>query len=285
MSSHTSADKQPSSKAAAVRRTTSFAHRAALAAATMETQSSSVAAVLLFTDEMESYHRNVQMLHYDYAFDVWEESKLDAITFSVGASHPMLNGGSMVTTVLESIYAHGSVSAREHAILDPMERRRKRNILRHLPAIDFTFGIQNIFIPPESCSYTDDGQTRSLPQVDGGRLMVRLLGGIEEEQDYMASSRSSMSMNGKDGPVETPVSAGIKLVADFGVSSISLNNETNVKEFPELEIYEGAKLRSQTSGKLGGAIKCHLRPQKLASSLTSTGPNIFNPLEVRVESA
>ena len=262
----------PGSKAAAVRRTGSFAHRAALAGPTGP--ESSVAAILLFADEIESYHRGMPMLRYDYAFDISEDSKVDAITFSVGASHPMLNGGSMVTTILESIYAHGSVSARESAILDPMERRRKRNILRHLPAIDFTFGIQEIFIPPESCSYTDDGQTRSLPQLDGGRLMVRLLGGIEHEKDNI-SGRADAT----DDAASTPVADGIKLLADFGVSNIVLNNETNIKEFPELEIFEGAKLRSLTSGKLGGGIKCHLRPQKLSSSLTSTGPNIFNPLE------
>ena len=260
------------SKAAAVRRTGSFAHRAALAGPT--DPESSVAAILLFADEIESYHRGMPMLRYDYAFDVSEDSKLDAVTFSVGASHPMLNGGSMVTTILESIYAYGSVSARDSAILDPMERRRKRNILRHLPAIDFTFGIQEIFIPPESFSYTDDGQTRSLPQLDGGRLMVRLLGGIEQENDNV-----SVPPNGSGDSTATPVSDGIKLVADFGVSYICLNNETDIKEFPELDIFEGAKLRSLTSGKLGGGVKCHLRPQKLSSSLTSTGPNIFNPLE------
>ena len=38
----------------------------------------------------------------------------------VGADHPMLNGGSMVTTILESIYARGSVTARQHAVLDPL---------------------------------------------------------------------------------------------------------------------------------------------------------------------
>ena len=69
------------------------------------------------------------MLQYDYAFDISEDSKVDALTLSVGANHPMLNGGSMVTTILESIHARGSVTARQHAVLDPKERMRKRSIL------------------------------------------------------------------------------------------------------------------------------------------------------------
>ena len=38
----------------------------------------------------------------------------------IRADDPMLNGGSMVTTILESIYARGSVTARQHAVLDPL---------------------------------------------------------------------------------------------------------------------------------------------------------------------
>lgn len=259
----------------AIRRSASFAHRAALASAN---ETPSVAEIFLFPDDTEAFHRDHSMLQYDYAFDISEDSKLDALTFSVGANHPMLNGGSMVTTILESIYAFGSVSARKHAVLDPMERKRKRNILRHLPAIDFTFGIQNSYIPPESHSYTDDGQARSLPAMEGGRIMVRFLGGIQEEkkeQEIILMPTGDIRMSES----ESPVAEGIKVVADVGFSSIVLNSETSMKEFPELEIFEGAKLRALTSGKLGGYIKCHLRPQKLASSLSTTGPNIFNPLE------
>lgn len=91
------------------RRASSF-HRAALAGVT---ESPSVAAVLLFPDETETFHREYRMLQYDYAFDISEDSQVDALTFSVGANHPMLNGGSMVTTILESIYARGSVTARQ----------------------------------------------------------------------------------------------------------------------------------------------------------------------------
>jgi hypothetical protein len=113
------------------RRTASFAHRAALAGTT---DAPSAASILLFPEKTESLHGQNRLLQYDYAFDVSEDSKIDAITMSVGATHPMLNGGSMVTTILESIYAFGSVTARDNAALDPIERRRKRNILRHLPA-------------------------------------------------------------------------------------------------------------------------------------------------------
>jgi hypothetical protein len=265
-----SAQAAANSSAAVIRRpSSSFVHRAALAGTT---DSPSVAAILFFTKENESsFHHEYRMLQYDYAFDISEDSKLDAMTFSVGASHPMLNGGNMVTTILESIYAFGSVTAREHATLDPVERRRKRNVLRHLPAVDFTLGIQNSYIPPESMSYTDDGQTKTLPEMDGGRIMVRFLGGIEEGHQTAGGPEGSSP--------ETPVSEGIKVIADFGFSSIVMSSESRVNEFPELEIFEGAKLRNLTAGRLSGSIKCHLRPQQLMSKVSTTGPNIFNPLE------
>ena len=60
----------------------------------LETEDSpSVAAILLFPDETSSFHNEQRMLQYDYVFDVFEDSKVDAITVSIGASHPMLNGG------------------------------------------------------------------------------------------------------------------------------------------------------------------------------------------------
>lgn len=261
------------------RRAASFAHRAALAGAT---ETPSVASLLLFPDEMEYLHADRRMLEYDYAFDVSDDSRLDAITFSVGASHPMLNGGSMVTTILESLYAHGSISAREKAVLDPLERRQKRNILRHLPAIDLTFGIQNSFIPPESHSYTNDGLTKTLPKMSGGRIMVRMLGGIRQEEVDQDGGYMDIGMpldTSQSAEHEETVADGIKVFADIGISSIVLNSETSVKEFPELDIFEGTKLRTLTSGKMGGTIHCHLRPQKTVPSMSTTGPNIFNPLE------
>ena len=257
-----------------------YAHRAALAGAAGE--SPTVAAMLLFPEQFESFHQDTRLLQYDYAFDS-ADSRIDAITFSVGATHPMLNGGSMVTTILESIYASGSVTARENATLDPIERKRKRDILKHLPAVDFTFGVQNGFIPPESDSYMDDGQTRTLPKMDGARLMVQILGGIEQPNGNKEEKSVVMETDGGFGKgdikVESSVEEGIKVIADFGVSSIVLESETSVKEFPELEIYEGTKLRAFTSGKLGGNVNCHLKPQKLAPAVTTTGPNLFNPLE------
>ncbi|KAL3921557.1 MAG: hypothetical protein SGILL_002686 [Bacillariaceae sp.] len=265
------------------RRSAAFAHRAALAGSE---DSPSAAALLLFPEKVESLHGQSRLLQYDYAFDVSEDSKVDAITFSIGATHPMLNGGSMVTTILESIYAFGSVTARENAALDPLERRRKRNVLRHLPAIDFSFGVQNGFIPPESSSYTDDGQTRSLPEMDGARLRVRFLGGIEkanenkQEDDSVGMSIDFVPHEDSGTVAETPVKEGIKVIGDFGVSNLVLNSETYVKEFPELDIFEGTKLRAFTSAKLGGNVQCHLRPQRQHAAIrSSAGPNIFNPLE------
>ena len=251
------------------RKTNSFTYHPDLA--TFE-DSPSVATLLLFPDDAAAYHRDLRLVQYDYAFDVSDDTRLDAVTLSVGASHPMLNGGHMITTMLESIYAHGSLTARAGALFDPYEHRRKRNILLHLPAVDFSFGIQNIFIPPESMSYSDDGQTRCIPEMEGGRMTVRLLGGMGDEE------------NKKDGDSDVsnaikPVKEGIKVVADLGIGSFTMTNETDVKEFPELDIFEGAKLRSLLAGAMSGSLSSHLKPQKLSSTVTSTGPNIFNPLE------
>jgi hypothetical protein len=238
-------------------------------------ESPSVAAILMSTDETtttSSFHDDLCLLQYDYVFDVHDNSKIDAITVSVGATHPMLDGGTMVTTILDSIYAYGSVSARENAILDPKEMNRKRNILRHLPATDFHFGIQNIFIPPESDSYSDDGQTLFLPELERGRVRVHLLGGICDTRDD-----ASAGSNGT--PVEQGVAQGIKLVADFEAPSLQIYTEGRAKEFPEFEIFDGVNVRTFLHGIIGGSIRAHLRPQKLSGTLSTTGPNVFNPLE------
>lgn len=246
-------------------KTSSFVHPA------LATEDSpSVAAILMFPDETKSFHDQLCKLQYDYAFDVFEDTKLDAVTLSVGASHTMLNGGTMITLILDSMFAFGSLSAREDAILEANERERKRNILRHLPAIDFSFGIQNIYIPPESSSYSDDGQTLFLPEVAGGRVMARCLGGID------VSEESSMSSSIAPGNF---VDDGIKLIADFEVGSLTMRTEGDLKEYPELEIFDGIKLRTLLSGIIGGSLKAHFRPQTLPSSMNSTGPNIYNPLE------
>jgi len=256
-----------------------YAHRVALASGT---ESPSVAAMLLFPENIASFHQMTRLLQYDFAFDS-EDSRVDAITFSVGANHPMLNGGSMITTILESIYASGSVTARENATLDPIERKQKRNVLKHLPAVDFTFGVQNGFIPVESESYMDDGKTRTLPKMDGARLEVQILGGIDHQtdnnQNVIVVENTKNEFDKAEMTRGDHVIEGIKVIADFGVSSIILDSETTVKEFPELEIFEGTKLRAYTSGKLGGGVKCYLKPQKLTPSVSTTGPNVFNPLE------
>jgi len=249
------------------RRTNSFNYRPELTACE---DSPSVATLLLFPDDAEAYHRDLRLVQYDYAFDVSDDSCVDALTISVGASHPMLNGGHMVTTMLESIYLYGSLTARAGALFDPCEYGRKRNILLHLPAVDFTFGVQNIFIPPESMSYSDDGQARCIPEMEGGRMTARLLGGTGDDEERDGDDDSS---------AVKPVKEGIKFLADFGIGSFTLTNETDVKEFPELDIFEGAKLRSLVSGAMSGSAGAHLRPQKLSSKVSSTGPNIFNPLE------
>jgi hypothetical protein len=231
----------------------------------------SVAAVLLFPEETETYRQDQRMLKYDYSFDVSDDSKIDAITLSVGATHMMLNGGTMMTFILENLFAFGTFAARDDAVLDPIERHRKRNILRHLPAADFAAGVQNIYIPPESNSYSDDGLTLFVPIVDGGRLQIRILGGLGPNED--------VSIGSQGGPVAPAVAEGIMLIADVEVPSLLMNTEGVVKEFPELDIFEGVKLRTHLSGIISGSVRTHLRPQQIPQVLSSTGPNIFNPLE------
>ncbi|KAL9191484.1 LOW QUALITY PROTEIN: hypothetical protein ACHAXT_001190 [Thalassiosira profunda] len=194
------------------------------------------------------------LVEYDYAFEIGEDTNLDAVSLSYGASHPMLKGGTIVSCMLESIYAYGSIFAREGSVADPSEKLRKRNILRHLPAVDFTAGITNTYLPKQSVSYFDDGNTRSIPEMDGGRVMFRVIGGLDESM--MSSSK----------PDRILVKEGIKVIADFGVSSFSSNGETKVNEFPELEIFEGSKLCSFILGTFDGSIHFPV-------------PNVFNPLE------
>ena len=251
-------------------RKASYGHLVALASSE---EAPSVGAMLLYPDDqgISSRHRLFRMLEYDYAFEIWDDTQIDAITLAVGASHPMLKGGTMVTLILESIYALGSITARENAIIDPGAWKRKRNVLLHLPAVDFTFGIQNAFIPPESLSYSDDGQTKCIPEMEGGRMMVRIVGGIgQQDANHEAIDERAYVI---------PVPEGIKVVADFGLESLTLNNESNVKEFPELDIMEGVKLLSLLSGAFTGRVSCHLRPQNLSLSMSTIGPNKKNPLE------
>eukprot|EP00984_Skeletonema_dohrnii_P015042 scaffold6437_cov98-Skeletonema_dohrnii-CCMP3373.AAC.3 len=224
-------------------------------------------ALLMFPDTYvpSSKRSSGHLVEYDYAFDVGEETQLDTVSLSYGASHPMLKGGTIVSCMLESIYAYGSIHAREGAVVDPSEKLRKRNILRHLPAVDFTAGVQNMFIPKSSVSYLDDGNTRSIPEMDGGRLMIRVLGGLDES---MLNNNVSSSQIVKEG---------IKVVADFGVTTFASKNESNLNEFPELDIFD--KLCSYILGTCDGSITCHLRPQRLLSSTSSSGPNFYNPLE------
>jgi hypothetical protein len=206
------------------KRSGSFGHLMALAA---PGYSASVGAILFSLDEPRGSSRAqrlLRMLQYDYAFDVWDDSQIDAVTLSVGASHPMLSSGTMVTTVVESIYAFGSMTARDGAILDPSEPARKRNILRHLPAVDFTFGIQNIFIPAESLSYSDDGLTRCTPEMEHGRMKIRIIGGIRENEATALEDRKDQST------VLSSAADGIKFITDFSVGSITLHNDTKVNE-------------------------------------------------------
>jgi len=250
----------------------------------LEANRRTVAATLLFPEKNSSNNRRHQnLLKYDYNLDIDEDTSLDAVSLSVGATHPMLKGGTIITTILESIYAHGILSARENSIVDMIELTRKRNILRHLPAVDFTAGIQNVYIPEESMSFSDDGQTRCLPELLGGQMMLRVMGGFKTMSSSMQNDGSSNKKR-FDLPDRTPssdlhVDEGIRVVLDFGVGSLALNNQTNVHEFPELDVFE-EKLLSTLAGSIDGTIGFHLRPQKLGqNTMVALSKNIFNPLE------
>lgn len=242
----------------------------------MDAEKRTVAAVLLFPEKSTSTNRRHQnLLKYEYHLDIDEDTTIDAVSLSVGATHPMLKGGTIITTILESIYAYGSVSSRENSIFDMSELRRKRNILRHLPAVDFTAGIRNFFIPEESMSFSDDGQTRCIPDLFGGQILMRVIGGVNKTdnkyKDVRQLDSSSLHLN---------VEEGIKFILNVGVASLALNNQTNVNEFPELDIFEGQKLLSTLSGSIDGTVFLHLRPQHLACCTPDTlSKNIFNPLE------
>jgi hypothetical protein len=247
---------------------------------TVEGDSPPIHALLLFPDIYvpNSNRARKHLVEYDYAFDIGEETNLDAVSLSYGASHPMLKGGTIVSCILESIYAYGTIFAREGSVADPSEKLRKRNILRHLPAVDLTAGIQNTYLPKQSVNYFDDGNTRSIPEMDGGRVMFRALGGLDES----TTSRNSLkSSDPEGGGGSSSGDDGVKFTADFGVTSFSSTSETKVNEFPELEIFEGSRLRSFILGTFDGSVTCHLRPQLLSNGLKSSsfGPNVFNPLE------
>jgi hypothetical protein len=227
-------------------------------------------ALMLFPDTYvpKMSRSKKHLVEYDYAFDIGDETNIDAVSLSYGASHPMLKGGTIISCIMESIYAYGTIFAREGAVADPSEQLRKRNILRHLPALDVTAGIQNIYLPKQSINYFDDGNSRSIPEMEGGRLTFRALGGLDESMISQGSLNSTIL-----------VKEGIKCIADFGVSSFSSTSEIKVNEFPELEIFEGSKLCSFILGTFDGTVTCHLRPQTLVASSSSLGPNVFNPLE------
>ena len=183
----------------------------------------SVCATLLFPDfaaASSKMQRMKQLLQYDYSFDIAENTNIDALSVSIGVSHPLLRGSTIVTTVFESIYAWGTVSAREGSMLNPFEPTRKRNLLKHIPAIDFTAGIQNAFIPEQSLSYIDDGISKILPQMKKGRMTVRITGGFVEDRVISEGASEAQDI--------------IKIVVDFGVGFFSLYDETKVNEVRRL---------------------------------------------------
>lgn len=202
----------------------------------------SVCSTLLFTDQskaMPSKSRVEDFLEYDYAFEFGKDNRIDAISLSVGASHPMLKGGTIVTTILESIHAGGSVTAREGALLDMTQVKRKRYILRHLPAVDLTTGIQNAYIPEESMSYSDDGLTFLAPGLSGGRILIRLVGGFADDEHSLESVGTGKIGKGTvdySKSVDLNVADGIKAILDFGVASLVVNSESKVKEVSTVSV-------------------------------------------------
>jgi len=187
----------------------------------------SVCATLLFPDYVAAsskMQRMKQLLQYDYSFDIAESTNIDAVSISVGVSHPMLHGSTIVTTVFEFIYAWGTVSAREGSVRNPYEPTRKRNLLKHIPAIDFIAGILNAFIPDQSLSYIDDGISKKIPQMKSGRKAVRITGGFMEETSL-----------GREGGKS--IKDVVKVVVNFAVGFFSLYDETKVNEVSALMFF------------------------------------------------
>lgn len=207
----------------------------------MQSDHKSVASILLFPEKPATVSkRRDNLLQYDYELNIGEDTTLDAMSLSIGAYHPMLKGGTIITTILENIYSYGFVRARENSIIDMSELSRKRNILRHLPEIDLTSGIKHFFIPEESHSYSDDGQTKCLPEIRLGQIMIRVQGGFDNDHPSGAGTANTslsspfVKRNSRDNlrnvQESVMVLEGIKVVVDFGVPAIVLNNETNVSE-------------------------------------------------------
>lgn len=195
----------------------------------------SLYSTLLFPDFVAPKSiRMKQLMQYDYSFDVEEESVIDAISVSVGISHPMLKGSTIVTTILESIYAYGSWTAREGAMLNPFSQTRKRNLLRHLPAIDLTIRVGSIFIPEESLSYHDDGQTKWIPRMQGGRMITRFVGGFSDDFESSVDQEVHSSLTN----YLHRATEGIKVIADFDVNFFCLNSESHVHEVCYISEYD-----------------------------------------------
>jgi hypothetical protein len=227
-------------------------------------ESPSVGAIMLFPDLVAASskaERLKQLLRYEYSFDIADHTNLDAISVSLGVTHPMLKGATIITTVLESVYLNGTIASHkeEHSsILNPFAPTRKRNLLRHIPATDVTIGINNAFIPEQALCFIDDGNSAIVPEMRGGKMTVRALGGFlarqqQQQQQQPRSMRSSLLCNNR-------ATSGIKLIGDFGIGHFALRNETKMNEFPELEIFEGDKLVSSTLGTCHGRMILHLRP-------------------------
>lgn len=196
----------------------------------------SVCSTLMFTNPAKtipSKARVEDFLEYDYAFEFGKDTRIGALSLSVGASHPMLKGGTIVTTILESIYARGSVTAREGALFDMREVTKKRYILRHLPAVDMRTDIQNAYIPEESMSYSDDGLTFSVPGMTGGSVVIKLVGGFaDDDNSFVTDTTGKMRNNIVGHPTvdDINVTDGIKAILDFGVASLLVHSESKVKE-------------------------------------------------------
>ena len=193
-------------------------------------------------------------LKYDYHFQVDDKSTVEAITVNWGATHPMLNGSSHFSVVLESIYAHGGLSSPPSAVL--RLPGKKRDILKYLPVVDFRGGIGNAFIPRWSGSFTDDGITRCYPHMENGRMTVAVQGGIVDPAPVAPEGGDSAGTGG--GGKRRGVVPGIRVRADFG-ALFDVRSEASVAEFPEFDIFEADKLYAMSSGSFAGACKMHLK--------------------------
>ena len=95
-------------------------------------------------------------------------------------------------------------------------------------------------------SFSDDGITHYIPELQGGRMNIRIVGGFEKEKendDVIDANDNVANINksteATDSFVDNQngallVTEGIKFITDFGVTSFTLHSSSAVDEVSSL---------------------------------------------------